>query len=92
MDKYLIEVKHGGDKTSCVRAIEVFFASRSHLVSSVEWGCIEGEQKAWLIIKTDNKEDAIRILPAAYRPTAKITKLHKFTKKMINENTVDYQL
>jgi hypothetical protein len=91
MDKYLIEVTHGGDKSSCVRAIQVFFASRSHLVSRVEWGCIEGEQKAWLIIKTKNKKDAIRILPAAYRQNAKITKLHKFTRKMIKEAKQDYQ-
>jgi len=91
MNKYLIEIQHGGDRASCLRAIEVFFASRSHLVSSVEWGCMEGENKAWLIIKTENKEDAIRVVPEAYRQNAKITKLHKFTKKMINESTGDYQ-
>ena len=90
MDKYLIEVPHGGDKTSCLRAIQVFFTSRSHLVSSVEWGCMDGENKAWLIIKTENKDDAVRIIPAAYRQNAKITKLHKFTRKMIDETTTDY--
>ena len=86
MAKFLIEVKHGGDMASCVRAIQVYFKSRSHLVSNVEWGCMEGENKAWLIIKTDNEEDAIRIIPAAYKENAKVTQLHKFTWDEINAN------
>jgi hypothetical protein len=79
MGKYLIEIKNGGDKTSCLRAIEAFLDSRSHLVESVDWGCIEEERKAWLIIKTSRRDDAMRIIPAAYRQTAKIARLQKFT-------------
>jgi hypothetical protein len=90
MEKFLIEVKHGGDKSSCLLAIQSFLSSRSHYVSSVEWGCMEGEQKAWLIIKTENKEKAMKILPAAYHQNAKITELHKFTIKEIDEAVVDH--
>jgi hypothetical protein len=89
MGKYLIEVKHGGDKNSCLLAIQSFLASRSHYVSSVEWGCLEGERKAWLIIKTENKETALRILPAAYRQNAKITEIHKLTLKEIDQAVMD---
>lgn len=85
MEKFLIEVKHGGDKSSCLLAIQSFLSSRSHYVSSVEWGCIEGEQKAWLILKTENKETAMKILPAAYRQNAKVTEIHKFTRKEIDQ-------
>jgi hypothetical protein len=85
MEKYLIEVKHGGDKSSCLLAIKTFLASRSRYVSSVEWGCLEGEQKAWLIIKAENKETAMRILPSAYRQNAKITEIHKLTLKEIDQ-------
>lgn len=85
MGKFLIEVKHGGDKSSCLLSIQSFLSSRSHYVSSVEWGCVEGEQKAWLILKTENKETAMNILPAAYRPNAKIIELHKFTIKEIDQ-------
>jgi hypothetical protein len=53
---------------------------------------MEGENKAWLIIKTSNKEDAMRIIPAAYRQSAKITKLHKFTGKEINKTMLDHPL
>ena len=90
MEKFLIEIRNGGDRATCLRSIQSFLSSRSHFVTSVEWGCIEGEHKAWLIIKTGNREDAMRIIPAAYRQNAKITRLHKFTGKEIDETMVEY--
>ena len=89
MEKFLIEIKNGGDKVSCLRAIQSFLSSRTHYVTGADWGCIEGENKAWLIIKTENREDAMRIVPAAYRQYAKITRLHKFTGKEIDESMLD---
>jgi hypothetical protein len=91
MEKYLIEIKNGGDKASCLRSIQSFLSSRTHFVSSVEWGCLEGEHKAWLIIKTSNPKDALRIIPAAYRQHARITKLHKFKSKDIDQVIHDLQ-
>jgi hypothetical protein len=90
MEKFLIEIKNGGDTASCLRSIQSFLSSRSHFVTSVEWGCLEGESKAWLIIKTSNRADALRIIPAAYRQSAKITQLHKFTGKEINESMLNH--
>ena len=84
MEKYLIEIRNGGDSASCLRSIQSFLSSRSHYVTSVEWGCREDENKAWLIIRTGNSSDAMRIIPAAYRQHAKITPLHKFTVKEID--------
>ena len=89
MEKFLIEIKNGGDKVSCLRAIQSFLSSRTHYVTGADWGCIEGENKAWLIIKTENREDALRIVPAAYRQYAKITRLHKFTGKEIDESMLE---
>ncbi len=86
MSKYIIEVTHGGDRTSCIQAIQVFLSSRNHYVSSAEWGCNNNENKAWLIVESENKETALRVLPAAYQHSAKITKLHKFSEKNILEN------
>ena len=79
MGKYLIEVPHGGDRTSCIRYIRAFLRPRTHYVSSAEWGCSDGENKAWLIVKTVTQDDALRIIPAMYRKHAVITKLHKFS-------------
>jgi hypothetical protein len=90
MEKYLIEIKNGGDKASCLRSIQSFLSSRSHYVTSAEWGCLDGEHKAWLIIKTSNSADAMRIVPAAYRQHAKITQLHTFKGKEFDEALLDY--
>ena len=89
MEKFLIEIRNGGDTASCLRSIQSFLSSRTHFVTSVEWGCLEGEHKAWLIIKTSNRDDAMRIIPAAYRQNAKITRLHKFTGKEIDETMLE---
>ena len=90
MEKYLIEVPHGGDKTSCVRAIKIFLSSGSHFVTNAEWGCTDGEHKAWLIVEVNNKEEALRILPSAYRVNAKITKINKFTREQMDIAVGDY--
>ena len=83
MEKFLIEVPHGADKGSCMRAIQVFMNTGSHFVTHADWGCMDGEHKAWLIVEVEDKEAARRILPAAYQQKAKITKLHRFTREEI---------
>ncbi|MDF1576131.1 MAG: hypothetical protein P1P86_13165 [Bacteroidales bacterium] len=82
---------NGGDQSSCLRSIHSFLSTRTHYVSSAEWGCREGENKAWLIIKTTNSNDAMRIIPAAYRQYAKITRLHKFKEKEIDDSMLNKQ-
>jgi hypothetical protein len=83
MEKYLIEVTHGADKNSCMRTIQVFLRSGSHFVTHADWGCLDGDHRAWLIVEVEDKESARRILPAAYQHDAKITRLHKFTREEI---------
>ncbi|MGA8263292.1 MAG: hypothetical protein WB779_02505 [Ignavibacteriaceae bacterium] len=39
----------------------------------------------WVTVEADNKEEARAILPAAYRSTAKITQLNKFTIEHLDE-------
>jgi hypothetical protein len=85
MKKFLIEVPHKGDQASCSRAVKDFLASGSHFVTNAEWGCKDGNHKAWLIIEVENKDQAMRILPPAYRENAIITTINKFTRKDMEE-------
>jgi hypothetical protein len=80
MKKYLIEVPHRPDKIACIRAVYIFKHSGSHFLTHANWGCHDGEHKAWLFAETDNKEDAMRILPIAYRQNAKITEIKNFSR------------
>ena len=88
MEKFLIEVPHGEDKASCMRTIQVFLRSGSHFVTHADWGCMDGDHKAWLMVEVENKEAARRILPAAYQQGAKIIQLHKFSREEIVEPDV----
>lgn len=85
MSKFLIEVPHGEDKLSCLRAIQVFLNSGSHFLTHADWGCKDGEHKAWLVVEVDNKESARQILPPSYRSEAKIVSLNKFTRDEMDE-------
>jgi hypothetical protein len=79
MERFLIEVPHVAAKTECNRAIEIFLKSGSHFLSHAEWGCHDGEHKAWLIVELNNKDEARSILPPAYRESAKIIAVNRFT-------------
>jgi hypothetical protein len=79
MARYLIEVPHGANKNACEQAIKVFLQTGSHFLTHAEWGCMDGEHKAWILVEVSSKEDALFIIPPVFRSTAKITKLTTFT-------------
>ena len=85
MKKFLMEVPHGVDKKACNDAIRVFLETGSHFLTHADWGCMDGEHKAWLIVEVENKEEARFILPPYYRSAAKITELTTFTAKDLVE-------
>ena len=85
MARFLIEVPHEEETVACARAIEIFFKTGSHFVTHTDWGCMDGEHKAWLIVEVDSREDARQILPPAFRHHARIVGLNKFTMEQIDE-------
>lgn len=85
MAKYFIEVPHDAEKIACARVVEIFLKTGSHFLSNADWGCTDGDHKAWLTVEVDSKEEARRILPPAFRAQAKIVSLNKFTMEEIDE-------
>jgi len=79
MPRFLIEVPHEEDRIACAQAVKIFLSTGSHFLTNADWGCYDGEHKAWILIETDSKEDARSILPSAFRTRAKVTQLSKFT-------------
>ncbi len=84
MARFLIEVPHEPEELACARVIEVFLRTGSHFVTHTDWGCMDGEHKAWLIVEVDSKEEARSVLPPAFRPQARIVGLNKFTMEQID--------
>ena len=85
MNRFLIEVPHSADKKSCDMAVQIFLQTGSHFLTHAEWGCFDGEHKAWMIVDVDKKDDARLIVPPLFRSTAKITQLTTFTAKDLQE-------
>lgn len=79
MKKFLIEVPHGADKHACEQAIQIFLQTGSHFLTHADWGCEDGEHKAWMIVDVENKEEAMMILPSLFRHDAKIIQLRCYT-------------
>jgi len=80
MEKYLIEVSHEATDSACMNAVKIFLQTGSHFLRQADWGCHDGEHKAWLIVEVENKDQARHIVPSLFRSEAKIIKLHTFTR------------
>ncbi len=90
MAKYLVEVSHSPDKTSCLRAIQILLSTGNHFLINADWGCLDGVHKAWFVIDVDTKQEALRIIPALYWKDTTITKLDKFTLKEAEDLIKNY--
>jgi hypothetical protein len=84
MANYLIEISHDENKMACMKAMQVFIDSGSHLLANADWGCEDNEHKAWMLVDTDTKDQALQVIPPLYRHNAKIIKLIKLSKEEVD--------
>lgn len=84
MPLYLIEVPHEPDVQSCARAVHIFLATGSHLLTHADWGCVDGQHCAWIIADMGSKEEARYLVPPAFRAEAKVTGLNKFSMEQLD--------
>jgi hypothetical protein len=91
MARFLIEVPHEAEAAACARVVETFLRTGSHFLARADWGCKDGEHKAWIIVEVDTKDEARGIVPAAFRPKAKIVRLNTFTMDEIEDDLRGHQ-
>ena len=84
MARFLIEVPHEGDMLNCAKIVQVFLSTGSHLLSHADWGCMDGNHSAWLIVDVDRREDALQVVPPAFRGQARVVALNKFTTEQVD--------
>jgi len=84
MARFLIEVPHEAERVACARVVEIFLKTGSHFLTHADWGCMDGDHKAWIIAEANSKEEARSILPPALRSQAKIVQLNYFTLEEID--------
>jgi hypothetical protein len=85
MARFLIEVPHEEGAVACARTVELFLTTGSHFLSHADWGCKDGDHKAWMIVDVDSKDAALHIVPPALRRQAKVVRLNGFTMEEVQE-------
>ena len=83
--RFLIEVPHEPNPVPCARAVEVFLKSGSHFLTHADWGCRDGEHKAWMVVEVGSRDEARGILPPALRSQARIVQLNTFSMKEVED-------
>jgi hypothetical protein len=83
--RFLIEVPHEVTTLECLRAIEAVLNSGSHFFTHADWGCKDGEHKAWFIVEAESKDEARAIVPPAFRSKAKVVQLNSFSLDEVEE-------
>ena len=83
MARFLIEVQHEPEVVACAKVVKVFLSTGSHLLTHADWGCMDGNHSAWLVVDVDRREDALQVVPPAFREKARIVALNKFTMEQI---------
>jgi len=85
MARFLIEVTHDNQAAECARAAEIFLRTGSHFLTHADWGCMDGEHRAWIIVEVESKDEARGIVPPAFRSQARIVQLNTFTLEQVDE-------
>jgi hypothetical protein len=90
MARFLIEVPHENTEEACNNAIAVFRATGSHFVTNAEWGCHDNDHRAWMLVDVDSKQDAVAILPPAFRGAAKVTAVERLSPADLSPTAKDH--
>ena len=85
MARFLIEVPHEARTNECALAAKILISTGSQYLAHADFGCLDGEHKAWIIVEVDDKKEARFILPPLFRPQAKIVELNKFSLAQLEE-------
>jgi len=85
MNRFLIEVPHEEEGIACTLAVKILLETGSHFLSHADWGCLDGVHKGWVTVEAETKEQARQMLPTAYRHSAVIVKLNKFSLEEVDE-------
>lgn len=78
MARFLIEIPHDSDKIACAKVVRIFLSSGSHFLSNADWGCADGDHRAWMLVEAGSREEALAIVPPGLRGEAHVVQLVKF--------------
>ena len=84
MARFMIEVTHESEPITCAKVVKLFLSSGSHLLTHADWGCMDDDHRAWIVVDVANKNEAMTLVPPALRPAARVIGLNTFSLDQIN--------
>lgn len=85
MPRFLIEVPHEAETIACARAAKMLLEIGSHFITNADFGCLDGDHRAWIVVEGASKAEVRNILPPAFRAKASIVGLNKFSIQQMDE-------
>jgi hypothetical protein len=85
MPQFLIEVPHDSERLACIRAVQAFLSLGSNFATNADWGCRDGDHRAWIIVDVPTRDEARAVVPPIYRAQAKVIALNKFSMHELQE-------
>lgn len=85
MARFLITIPHEEEELACARAVKVLLETGSHYLTNAEFGCMDGDHRAWLILDVVSKEEALAVVPPVFRANASVVQLNRFSLEWIDE-------
>ncbi len=75
MERFLVISPH--TDADCKDTIQqVLFAG---YITHFDWGCRDGDHTGWVVIDAENAKEALMVVPAKQRHTARAVRLTKFS-------------
>ena len=85
MQRFLVEVPHEAEMIACARAVKLLLETGSHFMTHADFGCRDGDHRAWIIVEAKNKDQARNMIPPLYRGPARVIGLNKFSVDEIDD-------
>jgi hypothetical protein len=90
MSHYIVISNHTAE--DCRMAVKHFREYHSQFLSHFEWGCLDNDHNAYIIIEAESHEHALLSVPPLFRNKARAIKLTYFKpregKDTIHETTI----
>ncbi len=78
MPRFMIQVDHEAETSTCNRTVQVFLATGTHYLTHADWGCVDGVHSAWMVVEVATRDEARAIVPPVLRARARVVALNRF--------------
>jgi hypothetical protein len=85
MPRFLLEVPHEAEPVACAKAAKLLLETGSHFITHADFGCKDGDHRAWIVVEGESKVEVRNMLAPVLRPQARIVGLNKFSIQELDE-------